>query len=337
MKVLKICLIASILFSITIESKICNAKFIWKMADVAPDGIGYSIYLGKTFSNKIKEVTNNEVILKWYHGCIMGDEEDYIAKIRINQLQGAGLSTGGCLMICPEFSVLQLPFLFKDFDEVAYIRQKMRLKFSEMVAKNGFKMLLMIDQDFDQIYSTKYPMTSPKDFRKSKFVTHAGFLEYKMVKALGASPIPMGLPEIASAMRSGVIDTGIWPPLWNLGTQLYTMTKYVNALKWRYSPGLGIISLKEWNKLPEKHKIAINKELRQLEIDMNKMCSNSNSKAYKAMIDYGHLKEVTMKDDQIAEFKKRLLPIWNEVKGKKFPAKLLDEIIFNLNEYRNNS
>jgi len=328
------------LLAFIFEHEICIAgtttkpKYIWKMADVAPDGVGYSIYLGKTFSNKINKVTNGDIRLIWYHGCIMGDEEDYIAKIRINQLQGAGLSTGGCLMICPEFSVLQLPFLFKNFDEVDYIRIMMRPKFSEMVTKNGFKMLLLVDQDFDQIYSTKYEMKTHEDFKNSKFVTHAGFLEYKMVKALGASPIPLGFPEIASAMRAGVIDAGIWPPLWNLGTQLYTLTKHVNPLKWRYSPGIGIVSLKAWNKLPEKHKIAINKVLRQLEVGLNTMSSRSNSKAYKAMIDYGHLKEVVMSKDEIEEFKKNLMPIWNEVSGKKFPKKLLDEVIFHLNTYR---
>jgi len=321
-----------ILNSYSVDAK-KEGKYIWKMADVVPGGVGYASFVDKVFAPKIIEVTQGEVNQDWYHGSIMGDEEDYLAKMRINQLQGSIMSVGGTLMVCPEMSVLQLPFLFNDLKEVKYVREKMRKIFSDIVKKNGFKMLMMVDQDFDQIYSTKYQMNTSADFIKSKFVAHAGFVEFKMLKALGVSPIPLGVPEVASATRSGVIDTCICPSLWTLGTQLYTIDKYVNTLKWRYSPGMVILSSNVWDNLPEKHQKAIDAVLPEMEERFNVMSANDNKKALKAMINYG-LKEVKMSTKQINDFKNKLLPVWDDLSGKKFPAELLDEVKMHLKQYR---
>jgi len=340
MKSFKLVVLGIVMFGVIVEVSVndvkarnADAKYLWKMATVAPDGVGYTIYTNKVFTKKIKEVTNKEVLVNWYHGCIMGDEEDYLAKMRINQLQGCGVSAGGILMISPEMSVLQLPFLFNDFSEVDYIKNKMRNKFTLLLRKRGFKALMLIHQDFDQIYSTKYKMATLADFKKSKFVNHAGFIEHMAIKALGASPIPLGIPEVASATRSGVIDTCICPPMWTLGTQLYTIDKYVNTLKWKYSNGVFVLSNRAWDSLPEKHKIAINNVLPELEAGFNDIAINSNIKALKAMINYG-MKEVVLTPDQVEKFRKRLLPLWDTLVGKKFSKDVLDEILVHLKDYR---
>jgi len=335
MNYLKLLCLWCILLLFALTTGICDATIRWKMASVAPEGTAYAVYFKKNYTNTIKQITNGEVVMDWYQGCVMGDEEDYLAKIRINQLQGAVMSTGGTLMVCPQMAVLQLPFLFNDFDEVAYVRDKMRSIFSKIIIKNGYKLIMFADQDFDQIYSTKYPMNKIEDFAKCKVVNHAGFMENRILKALGASPIILGIPEVASATRSGIINTCLCPPLWTLGTQLYTIKRYVNTYKWRYSPAFIVVSRKAWDIVPEKYKLAINKKLPDLENNFNKKMLQQNTKALKAMIQYG-LEEVTMTPQQVDEFRKRLLPLWDELAGKRFPVELLDEIKIHLKNYRLN-
>ncbi|MDY6932750.1 MAG: TRAP transporter substrate-binding protein DctP [Spirochaetota bacterium] len=308
-------------------------KYLLKMATVAPDAAYLSDLMRKYLVDRFEKVTNGEVTIDMYWGGIMGDEEDYITKMRIGQLQGCILSVGGVLMACPEMGVLQLPFLFNNYKEVDYIRKKLGKRFNNIYKKNGYKLVAWIDQDFDQIYSTKYEMKKADEFKKCRFLTHAGLLEQELIKALGASPIPVGVPEVVPSMRAGVCNVAISPALWWMGTQLYTITKYVNPYPFRYSPATLVISSKVWVKLPKKHRKSINKILPDLEKIANKEAHDINRKCLKAMIDYG-VREVKMTPEEIEDFKKRTMPLWSNLAGKLYPKELLDEILYHLNIYR---
>ncbi|MDY6857263.1 MAG: hypothetical protein SWO11_21685 [Thermodesulfobacteriota bacterium] len=54
----------------------------------------------------------------------MGNDEDYIAKMGIDQLQSAGMSSSGTVITCPYIAVFQLPFFIEGFVEVEYSRKK---------------------------------------------------------------------------------------------------------------------------------------------------------------------------------------------------------------------
>ncbi|MDY6932753.1 MAG: TRAP transporter substrate-binding protein DctP [Spirochaetota bacterium] len=310
-----------------------DAKYVWKMGLVMPDAAFASEYFRDEILASIERVTNGELTMDLYWGGTMGDEEDYIAKMRIDQLQAAGLSVGGVLMACPEMGVLQLPFLFNDFEEVGYIRNKLGTLFTDIYKKNGYKMLVWFDQDFDQIYSTRFEMRNHEDFKKCRFLTHAGKLEEELIKALGASPIPVGVPEVVPSMRTGVCNACISPAVWWMGAQLYTITKYVNTYPLRYSPASMVVSMKAWKSLPAKHRKAVNRELPMMGKKFNDMMKDMNKKCLRAMIDYG-IKEVKLTSEEIEEFRKRTMPLWDKLAGKLYPRKLLDEIVYHLRIYR---
>ena len=51
------------------------------------------------------------------------------------------------------------------------------------------------------------------------------------------------------------------------------------------------------------------------------------------MIAYG-LKEVKMTPAEVDVLKKRCVPLWDELAGRVFPKKILDELLGHLSEYR---
>ena len=308
-------------------------KYAWKMGTIVPDGVEYTSLMNNEVIPNMEKVTNGEVSMVFYYGGVMGDEEDYLSKMRIGQLHGCILSVGGCLMACPEMGVLQLPFLFEGLDEVVYIRKKLRKRFSEVNAKNGYKMLFWGDQDFDQIYSTKYKMTSLEDFKKCKFLNHAGVMEYEILKAAGASPIPIRVSVVASAMRSGVCNACIAPSVWWLGAQLYTVTKYVNPYPFRYSPATIVVANKVWDNLPEVHRVAIDKVFMETEPRLNKLVTKGNQKAYRAMVQYG-VKEIKMTPEEVVALREKTAHLYDKLVGKVYSRDLLNQIQAHLKRYR---
>ncbi|MDY6854087.1 MAG: TRAP transporter substrate-binding protein DctP [Thermodesulfobacteriota bacterium] len=324
------------LFVLLIEvSKAESRKpmIILKFASLAPDGVGWAINFRENMQKGVTRVTDGDVFIDPYLGGVMGDDEDYIAKMRIDQLHGAGLSASGTVMACPQIAVLELPFLLNNFDEVEYIRTKMRQRLNRLFEKNGYRLWVLADQDFDQIYSTKNAIKTIEDFSKSRFVTWVGLVEQETLKALGTSPIPLDVPEIPSSIRSKMCNAMFAPAIWYVGTQLYTVAKYVTPCKVRYSPGCIIATMKAWNRIPEKYHEPIEEVMEISGKALNEYGHDSNKKCLKAMIKYG-LKEVKLTPNEIEVLKKKTRPVWDKLAGKEYSRELLDEISGYLAEYR---
>lgn len=340
MKIIKKYVLVSLLLSLLVVEFFLSSlmaekkpKYKWKFATLGQDSIKMVSILTVDFTQDVLKATNGEVKLIWYMGGTMGDEEDYVAKMRIDQLQGAGITGTANAMVCPGISVLELPFLFNNWPEVHYVRKKMRPTIDKTAEKNGFKVLAMMDVDFEHFYSTKYPMRSPEDFKKSKVLSWHGPLEAEVIKALGGSPIPVNVPEVVPSTRSGVTDAAISPSFWWLAAQLYTITKYINPVPIRYDPGVFIVSMKAWKKIPVSHQNAIMSLIGDLEkfinVEIRKLCAD----ALQGMIKYGCI-EVKMSPEEIDVFKKRTKPVWEKMVGKAYSREWLNEVVGHLKTYR---
>lgn len=313
-----------------------NGDFMYvvKMGTLAPEGVGWAALIKEVVNPGVLKITNGMIYLNWYYGGTMGDDQDILAKMRNGQLQGGGFSGQGMVMACPEMALLELPFLFESYDEVEYVYAKFRPRISQWFEKHGYHLVLLAEQDFDQIYSTKIPVKTPDDFRNSRFLTWYGPLEERVLKAMTASPLPIRVPEVAASIRTGVCDAFISPSIWAVGTQMYTVMKYLNPMHIRYSPAGGIITLKTWNLLPRELQEAVDNFVMSEEKSFRQKVRASNEKCLKAMYKYG-MKEVKMTPTEIDALRKRLMPVWDEFAEKGYYSKAdLAEVKALLADYR---
>lgn len=309
------------------------AKIHWKTATLAPEGIGWSKQMKGIVFPEIEKITDGNLSIKVYYGGVMGDDIDVIKKMRIGQLNGAGLAAQGANMLCPEFQVLELPFLFNDFDEVDYIREKMTGTFDKVFEKHGFFMLAWTDQDFDQIYSTKVELAKVSDFARGKFITWYGPVEQDLFRVLGANQIPVGVPEVGSSIRSGVADSAIGPALWIVGAQMHSVVRYMNRVKIRYSPAAIVVTDKTFRALPAEYQKAYYEIRGPLMKKFTVAVRGDLKKSMDALIKYG-IKDTKMTPAALAEMKKVTSQVWTNMTGKIFPKALLDEVLANLRTYR---
>ncbi|MEW5734927.1 MAG: TRAP transporter substrate-binding protein DctP [Thermodesulfobacteriota bacterium] len=307
--------------------------FVWKTGTLAPKGIGYANLVRDILVPALSKATNGDVELKVYWGGVMGDDEQHLKKMLVGQLQAAGLSGQGTFMMANEIAVLGLPFLFRGYDEVDYIRHNMTNVFDQIVSQKGYRLLIWLDQDFDQIYSIKHPIVKVADFPKARFVTWFGPLEGAMLELLGASPTPMGVVEIPSSLRAGVVDSMIAPSIWVVGTQLYSTFHYVNPMKIRYVPAFCVCTNQAWNALSEKNQKALEAGRQSWADDFCRGSRVEAEKALAAMVKYG-LNKVSSTPEQEDAIKEKTRPLWNQLAGNLYPKSLLDQITELLAKYR---
>jgi TRAP-type C4-dicarboxylate transport system substrate-binding protein len=309
-------------------------QYKFKLASLAPKAMGWARHVREIAHPYLKEGTNDGLKIKWYWGGVMGNDKDYIQKMKIGQLHGGAFTGQGSVLVVPEMGVVELPFLFNNYDEVDYIKEKISPSFDSYAEKRGYKIIVWADQDFDQIYSANFKMETLEDFPKTRFLTWYGPLEQMVLKKLGASPIPVNVTEITPSIRQGVADTLIAPAIWVLGAQLYTTMKYVNPVKIRYSPVTVIVTTKAFNSIPEDYQ----KVVMGLRGDTSRtICGKireDNKKSYDAMINKAGLKEATMSPEVLDQMREKCKEVWYEAAGKEFPKELLDEVLAHLKDFR---
>lgn len=328
-----LCVCIGILHHPNADAKKCKAKYCFKLASLAPKNIGWAKHIREIIHPALKKATNGNVELNWFWNGVMGNDKDYIQKMKIGQLHGAAFSGQGVVLVCPEMAVLELPFLFNNYEEVDYIRKKMISTFDRYVEKRGYKLIVWADQDFDQIYSVKFKMDKLEDFKKARFLTWYGPMEHKLLTTLGSSPVPTNVTEVTPSIVQGVGDSLIAPAIWVIGTQLYQRFKYVNPVQIRYSPTAVFVTMDAWNSIPKTYQKNIMAMRNKEAYEFREKTRLDSKKSYDAMVKYG-VKVSNMKPEELNRLKKQSMQIWSEMAGKDFPKELLDELLRHLKHYR---
>jgi len=308
-------------------------KYILRIATMAPKAVGWSKHIREIIIPVIRRETNHEVRLKFYWNGQLGEEEDYLRMIKSGELDGAAFSAYGTVLACPEMTVLELPFLFQNYDEVDYIRKKMRHRFDQIAEKNGFKLIFWTDQDFDQIYSTKYPLTRLEYFKKSTFVSCFGSLEKSVLESIGVFPIVRTIKQGATDIRNDKMNAFIAPALWVVGSQIYPKVKYINPIKIRYSPSTSLVALDVWNRIPKKYRNKIQRVRNNEMIQFCKKNRKDSLRAYQAMVKYG-ARLSSIEPDDFKMIQDRCRSLWYRLAGKLYDEQTLENILKHLKEYR---
>jgi TRAP-type C4-dicarboxylate transport system substrate-binding protein len=303
-----------------------------KIATLAPDGSSY-IQTLNDLNAELKLKTNNDVRLRIYPGGVLGDEKDMRRKMYVGQIHGAVLTSAGLSGIFSEMDVFQIPFLFENYDEVDYVVEKMDAFFKKGLKDKGYILLGWSEAGFIRLLST-HPIASLEDLRKAKVWT---WEEAPMAKAIfdeaGVSAIPLSLPDVLVGLQTGLVEVVYAPPAGAISLQWFTKTKYMTEVPLMYLIGGIVLKINVFNKLSPEHQQVL-MELCAKYLDQLKLVvRQENKEAIKVMAKHG-VKLIYPSEDQIEDFKRVSKNAMHNQTGKSFSAKVKDEILTYLEEYR---
>jgi TRAP-type C4-dicarboxylate transport system substrate-binding protein len=303
-----------------------------KIATLAPEGSSYIQTLNE-LNAELMQKTNNGVRLRIYAGGVLGDEKDMRRKMHVGQIHGAVLTAAGLSGIFIEMDVFQIPFLFEGYDEIDFVVEKMDAFFQKGLQDKGYILLGWSEAGFIRLLST-HPIASLDDLRKAKVWT---WEEAPMAKAIfdeaGISAIPLSLPDVMVGLQTGLVEVVYAPPSMAISLQWFTKTKYMTDVPLMYLIGGVVIKKTIFKKLSPDHQQVLmelcTKYLGQLKLTIRK----ENQDAIRVMAKHG-VKLIYPSEDQIEDFKKVSQNAMNNQTGKSFSARVKDEILTYLEEYR---
>jgi len=263
-----------------------------------------------------------------------GGETDMVRRMRIGQLQGGLLSVVGLREIEPSIAALQnMPLMFRSWDEVDYVREKMRPAMEGKFLDKGFVVLAWGDAGWVRFFS-KEAALRPDDYRKMKFFAWASEQEQQeIMKSLGYTPVPLETGDILPAIQTGMINAVPSTPYFALATQIYNAAPNMLDLNWAPIVGALVITKKAWDEMTPQTQASVREAGSKAGAQIRTRARQEVDEAVEAMKKRGLVvnKPNPAQQKEWNDLAEQLYP---RIRGKLVPAETFDEVVAALKAYR---
>ena len=306
---------------------------VFKIATISPDGTNWMKRM-REGATEIEKQTNGRVKFKFYPGGVMGNDQSVLRKIKIGQLHGGAVTDGGMSKVYNDTQIYGVPFMFRSYDEVDYVRSSIDKVISDGLEKKGFVTFGFAEGGFAYFMSRK-PLQSVDDVKGQKVWVPAGDrLARILFETGGVSPISLSLADVMTGLQTGLINTVIASPIGAVALQWYTKIKYMTDAPLAYFYAMLAIDKKAFNRLSKNDQTVVREVMKKIYHEIDRQNRLDNAEARKALIKQG-IKFVTLspeeqKNWQTIADKAKLK--WKQ--EKLFSVELYDRVTSMLEKYR---
>ncbi|MBI3267943.1 MAG: TRAP transporter substrate-binding protein DctP [Planctomycetes bacterium] len=226
-----------------------------KVATLAPEGSTWMGILNE-LDKELRAKTGGKVGFKYYPGGVTGDEKLVVKKLKIGQLQGAGLTNMGVSELVPHSRILDVPFLYRNRKETEAVRATVLPRLEQALEKAGYVSLGWADAGPVHLFSTQ-PIRSAADLRARKvWVWEGDAVAETSFRATGVTPIPLALPDVLTSLQTGLVDTVYISPVAAIALQWFTKVHYMTDSPIVDAVSLMVVQKKAFDKIaPENQRI----------------------------------------------------------------------------------
>jgi TRAP-type C4-dicarboxylate transport system substrate-binding protein len=263
-----------------------------------------------------------------------GGEAEMVRRMRIGQLQGALLSVVGLREIEPSIAALQsLPLLFRNWEELDYVREKMRPAMEKKFLDKGFVVLAWGDAGWVRFFS-KEAALRPDDYKRMKFFAWGSEPDQQnIMKSLGYTPVPLETTDILPAIQTGMINVVPSTPYFALATQVYNTAPHMLDINWAPIVGALVVTRKAWDGMSPDVQTAVRAASDKAGAQIRTKARQEVEEAVEAMKKRG-LTVNKPNPAQMKEWNDLAEKLYPRIRGTMVPAETFDDVMAHLKTYR---
>jgi TRAP-type C4-dicarboxylate transport system substrate-binding protein len=333
LSVLKICAALSLSALLPFAATASDAQL--KIGSLVPKNSLYHRQLMEVGETWKKSQTGSPRFNVFTDGS-QGGEAEMVRRMRIGQLQAALLSVVGLREIEPSIAALQnLPLAFRSWEELDYVREKMRPAMEKKFLEKGYVVLAWGDAGWVRFFS-KQPAFSPDDYKKMKFFAWGSEAEQQeIMKSLGYTPVPLEPTDILPSIQTGMINVVPSTPYFALASQIYNTAPNMLEINWAPIVGAFIITKKSWDEMTPETQNALRMASDKAGVVIRAQARKEVDEAVDAMKKRG-LQVNKPSAEQLKEWRALSESLYPRIRGKMVPAETFDEVFAHLKTYRAN-
>lgn len=166
------------------------------------------------FKEYVEFKTNGEITVRLFPGNQLGGEREMLEQVQQGSLELTMPADGALAGFYAPIQVWSIPYLFESAP-IAW--EVMNGAFGDamrkdILEKTGMRALAFSQNGFRSFTNNVRPIIKPEDMAGLKIRTMESPVYMEMVRALGATPVPISGAEVVMALRQGVVDGQENPP-----------------------------------------------------------------------------------------------------------------------------
>lgn len=198
------------------------------------------------------EANSDTLEVQIFPANALGEEREVYEGIQLGSGATAVISGTAILSNFNEkIGVLDLPFIWKDYDHVhAVLDGEVGDILADELENEGFKVLAWMDSwGYRNVYTAQKEVVEPNDLEGLKIRTIPTPIYVAAVNAMGANATPMAFGEVYTAMQTGVLDGFEHSASVVKAQRFYEVAKFGALTQHLFGPLAFVYSLSEWEKL----------------------------------------------------------------------------------------
>jgi TRAP-type transport system periplasmic protein len=293
------------------------AALIGATGAVAQTELKFADALPKTFSYYPAMVAFKETVdksgkltIRLFPEGVLGDQKALMEATKVGSVDIAVIASQVSQQLVPEHGIFGLPFVWlKHEDYLRFLQGPIAAELGKKMEPHGLKVIVFADGGSLAVLNSKRPVRTPEDMKGLKLRVMQDPMQVDMIKAMGGIPVPMGTPEVYSAIQQGQIDGNATSVqlLWALKN--HEVAKQLSVTNHGRAAGVVIMNLKKWNSLDADQKRALEEGAKTFFNVDAEYYTTSASTASPRVVTQMAGSGVVVSDPDIAAFRKATLPV----------------------------
>lgn len=223
-----------------------TAKFAVTLSDKTHQGLGVA-----RFVELVDKKSQGRIKIKPFYNGALGNDVQVTSSLQGGTIEFTVPQTSTLTGMVKEFEVLDFPFLFgNEQDAEKVLDGATGQKLLDKLPAKGLIGLAYWENGFFNATNSKHPIQKWEDFQGLKFRAVQAKISQETVKALGANPVPLAVPELYTALETRTVDGQGTPSAVIAALKLNEVQKYLSLTKHSYGAFLPLVSKKFWDSLP---------------------------------------------------------------------------------------
>ena len=210
-----------------------------------------------TFAREVEKRTGGRYKVQTFYAGSLGGERESVEAVQLGTQELTFTSTGPVPNFVPEVAILDIPFLFRDYNHARSVLdgptgQELLQKFPS----KGMVALAWGENGFRHMTNSKRTVAAPDDLKGLKMRTMENPVHIQAYKAFGIIPTPMAFAEVFTALQQGTVDGQENPLSVITASKFEQVQKHLSLTGHVYSPALLLMNKSAWDKLSADDKKA---------------------------------------------------------------------------------
>lgn len=224
------------------------------------------------FAKKLAERSGGKLTTRVFSNGVLGGDVQVLSSLQGGVVEMMVWNAGNMIAQEKDFGIFDLPFIYQDAEVMDRLLDgEVGKTLIDKLPAHGVVGLAFWEQGFRLLSNNRHEVRNLSDISGLKIRVQQNPLLADMWAALGATPTPLAVTELYTALETGAVDGQETTAPFMLGSKYYEVQKYITVTRHNYNPQIVLIGKPFWDQLNDGEKALIIEVARETAVEQRRI------------------------------------------------------------------